>query len=65
MFSSKLFSRSDVEAVLQNVQTELTALIRHCMDPSAGGLTPSDLPDVDLGQEELDELLAEVALLDR
>ncbi|NEP15182.1 MAG: non-ribosomal peptide synthetase, partial [Symploca sp. SIO2C1] len=39
--------------VLQNI-------IAYCQSPEAGGYTPSDFPVVDLSQEELDDLLAEI-----
>jgi len=43
-------------ALLQEVRT----LIAHCMSPEASGYTPSDFPDVSLGQDELDDLLAQL-----
>jgi hypothetical protein len=35
-------------------------LIAHCQSPTAGGFTPSDFPEAELTQQELDELLAEL-----
>ncbi len=38
---------------------ELESLINHCLSVE-GGYTPSDFPDADLNQVELDELLSEL-----
>src|SRR5262249_2006036 len=38
----------------------LRELIRHCTSGLASGFTPSDFAEADLGQQELDTLLAEV-----
>jgi amino acid adenylation domain-containing protein/non-ribosomal peptide synthase protein (TIGR01720 family) len=35
-------------------------LIRHCLDPAAGGYTPSDFPEAGFTQEELEDFLSEV-----
>jgi hypothetical protein len=40
----------------------LHALIMHCQSPTAGGYTPADFPDIELSQEELDQVLAEIEL---
>ncbi|WP_224242632.1 non-ribosomal peptide synthetase [Hyalangium gracile] len=44
------------------VLTALRELIAHCRAPGAGGYTVSDFPDVDLSQDELEAVLAEVDL---
>ncbi|WP_287360427.1 condensation domain-containing protein [Moorena sp. SIO3B2] len=38
----------------------LQNLIYHCQSPEAQGFTPSDFPAVDLTQQELDDLIAEI-----
>ena len=63
-FDSAMFSSDEIEEALASTRRELTALIEHCLDPATGGMTPSDTPDLGLDQDELDELLNEVALLD-
>ena len=35
-------------------------LIDHCKRPAAGGFTPSDFPEDDLSQVELDVLVSEI-----
>ncbi|MGQ9371958.1 amino acid adenylation domain-containing protein, partial [Azospirillum sp. A39] len=37
-------------------RTELSALVGHCLEPAAGGLTPSDVPLAGLDQAALDRL---------
>jgi non-ribosomal peptide synthase protein (TIGR01720 family) len=54
-----LLVESDVAALAEAWFDALRALARHAVDPSAGGLTPSDL-SMDLAQAEIDELEAEL-----
>ncbi|MCP4664412.1 MAG: hypothetical protein GY856_54205, partial [bacterium] len=35
-------------------------MIRHCLSPGVGGLTPSDIPEAGLDQARIDQLLAEL-----
>jgi hypothetical protein len=35
----------------------LRTLIVHCQSPGARGFTPSDFPQMELSQQELDELI--------
>jgi non-ribosomal peptide synthase protein (TIGR01720 family) len=53
-----------VEALLRHVGRALEAIVRHCAGGEAGGLTPSDVPDLGLDQEGLDALMDELAALD-
>jgi non-ribosomal peptide synthase protein (TIGR01720 family) len=39
---------------------ELRLLLAHCLSPEAGGYTPSDFARIDLAQDELDDLLADL-----
>ena len=43
---------------------ELERLIRHCQSSSAGGFTPSDFPQAELTQSELDDLIASLPRTD-
>ncbi|QWF84113.1 non-ribosomal peptide synthetase [Amycolatopsis sp. CA-230715] len=54
-----LLAEPDVAELAEAWFDALRALARHAVDPSAGGLTPSDL-SIDLGQSEIDELEAEL-----
>ncbi|MFI6320155.1 amino acid adenylation domain-containing protein [Nonomuraea sp. NPDC050556] len=54
-----LLTGQDVAELAEAWFDALRALVRHAVDPSAGGLTPSDL-SIDLMQAEIDELEAEL-----
>jgi amino acid adenylation domain-containing protein/non-ribosomal peptide synthase protein (TIGR01720 family) len=49
-----------IERLLNHYQNTLQSLIQHCLDPQAMGYTPSDFPDADLNQDELDNLLEQL-----
>ncbi|HJV64064.1 MAG TPA: condensation domain-containing protein [Albitalea sp.] len=52
-----------IGCLMQRIEEALIALLRHCCSDGAGGLTPSDVPDIDIDQDGLDALLDEVAAL--
>jgi amino acid adenylation domain-containing protein/non-ribosomal peptide synthase protein (TIGR01720 family) len=54
-----LLARPDVAELAEAWFDALRGLVRHAVDPGAGGLTPSDL-SIDLAQAEIDELEAEL-----
>ncbi|WP_193200007.1 non-ribosomal peptide synthetase, partial [Nostoc sp. MG11] len=58
-YSSHLHHRQTIEQLAQNFITNLQALIDHCLEPTAGGYTPTDFPLVNLSQIELDDLLGD------
>jgi hypothetical protein len=35
-------------------------LVQHCLEPAAGGATPSDFPEAGLSESELEDLEAEL-----
>ncbi|MEU4213654.1 condensation domain-containing protein, partial [Streptomyces sp. NPDC026206] len=53
-----LLPESDVRAIAHLWFQALTDLAEHCQRPGAGGLTPSDLPLVDISQSGIDRLEA-------
>ncbi|MCO8170249.1 non-ribosomal peptide synthase/polyketide synthase [Pseudomonas sp. 21LCFQ02] len=55
-FSEQLFDTATIERLAADYQTELRALIAHCLAPEAGGVTPSDFPLARLNQAQLDAL---------
>jgi non-ribosomal peptide synthase protein (TIGR01720 family) len=57
-YSRQIHRQESIESVARYVLEALQQLIAHCQSPDAGGYTPSDFPDVDMNQEELDRLLA-------
>jgi non-ribosomal peptide synthase protein (TIGR01720 family) len=54
-----------IGCLMTRVNDALTTLIRHCCSDGAGGLTPSDVPQIDVDQDGLDELLNEIEALER
>jgi microcystin synthetase protein McyA len=52
--------RGTIESLVHSYLVNLQRLVEHCLSPQAGGFTPSDFGKLDLGQEELDELLAQI-----
>jgi amino acid adenylation domain-containing protein/non-ribosomal peptide synthase protein (TIGR01720 family) len=59
-YSENIHRRETVEALAVHFERALRALIDHCQSPDAGGFTPSDFPDAELSQSQLDGLLARI-----
>ncbi|NEQ96452.1 MAG: amino acid adenylation domain-containing protein, partial [Cyanothece sp. SIO2G6] len=59
-YSSGLHRRETIQQVAESVMAQLRQLIKHCCEPEAGGYTPSDFPEMELSQSELDDLLADL-----
>ncbi|WEK32625.1 MAG: amino acid adenylation domain-containing protein [Candidatus Pseudomonas phytovorans] len=55
-FSQDMFDRATVQALADDYVSELQALIDHCVNQGAVGLTPSDVPLAALDQAQLDTL---------
>ncbi|MFE3197914.1 amino acid adenylation domain-containing protein [Embleya sp. NPDC059237] len=53
-FPTGVLSREEVTELAGLWVEALTALARHAVSPDAGGLTPTDAPLVEVGQEEID-----------
>jgi non-ribosomal peptide synthase protein (TIGR01720 family) len=60
-YSQNLHRSSTVERLADNFLEALRAIVAHCHSPAAGGYTPSDFPEAELSQKELDELLADLS----
>ena len=59
-YSAARYSRSTVDDFMNGWRAELEALIAHCLDTEAGGVTQSDVIGVDIGEVSLDDWLDEV-----
>jgi amino acid adenylation domain-containing protein/non-ribosomal peptide synthase protein (TIGR01720 family) len=59
-YSRNLHHQATIENLAHNFLENLQALIAHCLSPEAGGYTPSDFPDTQLSQIQLDDLLNRV-----
>ncbi len=60
-YSSNLHGKESIERLLQLTRQRLELLIEHCLSPEAGGYTPSDFPDEDLSDRELEGIFAQIA----
>lgn len=63
-YSENIYQRATIEHIAQDFMNVLRSLINHCLSPEAGGYTPSDFPDVELNQDDIDQILTEVSLDD-
>jgi non-ribosomal peptide synthase protein (TIGR01720 family) len=61
MYSGAIHQRATIQRVADDYIATLQALIAHCLSPEAGGFTPSDFPEMDFDQSELDDLLEELS----
>ena len=59
-YSEATYRRETVEHVAGVFIRALRAITAHCQSPEAIGYTPSDFPDLDLSQEEIEALVAEI-----
>ncbi|WP_241014566.1 condensation domain-containing protein [Burkholderia sp. Ac-20379] len=53
-----------IGCLMCHVEARLRALIDHCDAAPDGGMTPSDVPQLDVDQDELDAVLAEIDALE-
>uniref|UniRef100_UPI003BB804E8 amino acid adenylation domain-containing protein n=1 Tax=Pseudomonas sp. GZD-222 TaxID=3404805 RepID=UPI003BB804E8 len=64
LFSQAMFDVATVQALADDYQRELEALIAHCCDPRHRGFTPSDFPLARLDQARLHRLPAAAELIE-
>lgn len=64
-FPTGVLSHDEVTELAELWVEALGALARHATTPAAGGLTPSDVPLVEVDQEEIDTWEAQFGKLDR
>jgi non-ribosomal peptide synthase protein (TIGR01720 family) len=58
-YSPAIHDRQQIETLAQAYLAALEALIDHCLT-TQGDVTPSDFPDIDIGQDDLDRFLEEI-----
>jgi len=59
-YSKALHQQATIEKLAQGFVEVLRSLIAHCLSPTAGGYTPSDFPQMQFSQTELEQLMAEL-----
>jgi non-ribosomal peptide synthase protein (TIGR01720 family) len=60
IYSENIHRRITIEELASYFTESMRALIDHCQSPQAGGYTPSDFPDANLTQEQLERIIAQV-----
>ncbi len=60
-YDAERYEREEMETVVGRFKQELEELIAHCVSDEAGGFTPSDFPDAEFDQAELDELMGQLS----
>jgi amino acid adenylation domain-containing protein/non-ribosomal peptide synthase protein (TIGR01720 family) len=63
VYSKNIHRQTTIELLAKGFMDALENLIDHCQSLKAGGFTPSDFPEADLSQEELDDLMSEISEL--
>ncbi|NHZ83275.1 amino acid adenylation domain-containing protein [Massilia sp. CCM 8695] len=58
-YSPDIHTREQIEGLANAYRDALEALIDHCL-VAEGDVTPSDFPDIDIGQDDLDRFLEEI-----
>lgn len=61
IYNKTIHTESTIGELAHAFKRALSALIAHCQSPQAGGWTPSDFPDAELDQDELEALLSALA----
>jgi amino acid adenylation domain-containing protein/non-ribosomal peptide synthase protein (TIGR01720 family) len=61
-YSAAIHRQDTIERLAQDFLAALRSLIAHCQSSQARAYIPSDFPDVQLSQEQLDSVLAEIKL---
>ena len=59
VYNNKIHDRTTVEKIAGEYLEALKTIISHCIELTQQTYTPSDFPDVDLDQDELDSILSE------
>jgi fengycin family lipopeptide synthetase B len=58
--AAQSYAAATLEQLAALVIEHLQLLIEHCQSPEAGGFTPSDFPEADLEQADLDRFLSKL-----
>ncbi|NIV11782.1 MAG: hypothetical protein GWN62_11040 [Aliifodinibius sp.] len=56
IYSQNIYQQETINALSKNFLSNLSRIIAHCVEPEAGGFTPSDFPLADLDDGDLDKL---------
>jgi len=56
-YCSELYKKSTIERLVSDFEDTLTSLVTHCCSTEDNNYTPSDFPEADLSQDDLDNLM--------
>ncbi len=59
-YSQAIHQQATITKLAEDFIRALRSLIAHCQSPNAGGYTPTDFPQMQFSQQELDSLIAEL-----
>ncbi len=59
-YSQAIHQKTTVTKLAEDFIGALRSLIAHCQSPDAGGYTPTDFPQMQFSQQELDSLIADL-----
>jgi microcystin synthetase protein McyA len=60
-YNAGAYQRPTIERLAQRQREAVRAMIAHCQSLETRGYTPSDFPEADLSQDELEDLIAELS----
>ncbi|HEY0079208.1 MAG TPA: SDR family NAD(P)-dependent oxidoreductase [Pyrinomonadaceae bacterium] len=63
-YSENLHRRSSVERLAEAYRQSMRDLIAHCLNTTGDTFTPSDFPDAELSQDDLNDLMAEFSQME-
>jgi fengycin family lipopeptide synthetase B len=61
LYSEAMHAQATVEHLVNGYEQALRAMLTYCRTPGVGGYTPSDFPRIELGQDDLDDLLSQLS----
>ena len=56
-YSKLVFKKPTIEMLAAELEKQLRAIVDHCVSKSEIGYTPSDFPEAEISQEDLDMLI--------
>lgn len=60
LYSAQFHRPETIKRLASGFINALNEIIAHCQSPEAGGYTPSDFSEVELDQDDIDEIMAEL-----
>ena len=55
-YPGKQYHSATVQGLADTMAANIAILIQHCVSDDASGFTPADFPEMDFGQDDLDDL---------